>query len=224
VAFDTEFDPLNRLTRYSMADVQLNGWVIEAEDHTPTAVLNGTRIIAQNAPADIGHFTRLFALTHEDVQKYMVMDDIMLKHAVLYAGYAHDLDFQGSWYSGLNRWKHLAFSAPRDYSGGDAIGTMEVDLALNREFQADPLSYKVYSEFLRPHVWTIERAVRVGMGTYAKNVDRFLDELTTQAKEATLMAEAAVGFPINLGSPGRSGQVGVELYDVMKLPTKRGTK
>lgn len=223
VSFDTEYSPhTGVLSRYSMATRDRETWVVEAEAHVPTAVELGGRIVTQNAPADIGHFSNLFGWSRETMKANLVFEDIMLKHAVLYAGYPHDLDFQGSLYASINRWKHLSELSPREYSGGDALGTIEVDTALSRELLADPLSKIVYEQYLRPHIWTIERAHREGMATHKDNVGQFIDELSTQLRDAELMGQAAVGWPINLGSGGRTGMVARELYDVLKLPTKKG--
>ena len=225
-SFDTEFDPLGHLTRYSMADKELNVTVVEAMEHIqPSIELGLTTVTMQNAPADIGHFLDLTGVGYHVAKHDLRIDDIMLMHSVLWPGWPHSLEFLGSLYSRLNRWKHLSRTNPIIYSGADAYGTMEVDLRMRQEFKPDPQSWKVYDEYVRPHVWTIERATREGMRTSLQNVTRFQGVLEKQRDEAVLMAQAAVGWPINLGSPGAKGQVGHWIYDIMGIkPRNRRTR
>ncbi len=217
-SFDTEFDPQGHLTRYSMADKELNTTVVEAMEHVqPWVELGQTTVTMQNAPADLGHFLDLTGIGYNVAKHDLTIDDIMLMHSVLWPGWPHSLEFIGSLYSRLNRWKHLSRTNPIIYSGADAYGTMEIDQRLRAEMKADPKSEWIYKECVRPHVWTIERAMREGMRTYAPNVQHFQTALEAQRDEAVLMAQAAVGWPINLGSPGAKGQVGHWLYEIMGI-------
>lgn len=221
-AFDTEFSPDNLMTRYSMSDGQ-SVWVVEAEDATvPSMPLSGKpwRIITQNAGADLDHWRHMSGMSLELAWENFIWEDTMLAHSVLYSDMPHDLDFLGSLYSPINRWKHLYKSSPREYSGGDAWGTWWVWRAMVGEFNADPRSREVYEKYVRPLTKIILQAEQRGIRTYQPRVKVAEAQLRNRVEKATWQAQSAAGWPINLGS---SQQVGHHLFEVegIKPPFKR---
>jgi uracil-DNA glycosylase family 4 len=208
VAFDTEFEG-STLTRYSLA---WPGHIQVTEAGEGGVQADGTtRFIMQNAVADYQSLKELTGLT---TPRY---EDIMYAHAVLWAGFPHDLDYMSSLYASTNRWKHLAKAAPIVYSGADAWGTWEVWQALQQELGRDPLSAQVYRTQLHPLVPIIDRATRHGLRVNQARATQVASELSTQAKRAAVRAQAALGWTINLGS---TKHLATQLYAIEGL-TKR---
>ena len=141
-------------------------------------------------------------------------------------GMAHDLNFLGSLYSKINRWKHLSDLAPRLYSGGDAIGTMDVwDTGLHGgikgELARDPKSAWVYENLQKPLIPIIMRAMATGIATNPEAVKVALQDITMTQTGYVHQAQAYAGWPINLRSPK---QLAYWLYTVEGLRVRRGKR
>ncbi len=224
-AFDTEFwheegtAPTSaRLIRWSASWETGDGetCVVEA-GHVPPRLPLGSmrpRCITQYAPADVHHLARLTG-THwghsPAVWESFTIEDAVWKHSCLWSDAPHDLNYLGSLYSSFNRWKHLSEADPILYSGLDAVGLLEVDRALERELDADPRSRTVWATIDRPALGEFVRAQYRGLRTNPRRVTEVVRQLSAQANEATLRAQAIAGWPINLGS---NPQVGHRLYEV----------
>lgn len=222
-AFDTEFDPTGALVRYSMTDgVKL--YCIEAKDHLwNPAVTNWPsqqpHAIFQNIDADVGYLQALMGKQHQVTD--WRLDDTMLAHSVLYSDMPHDLDFLGSLYAPTNRWKHLFQTNLRQYSAGDAWGTWWVWRAFEAEFKNDVQSETIYRDSVLPLWRVIQKAERPGIRTWQPRVVVAEQQLAERVRQATLRAQAASGWPINLGS---TPQVGQQLYAVEGLKQGKGKK
>jgi uracil-DNA glycosylase family 4 len=225
-AFDTEFvtggPDEGTMTRYSMSDGQ-TVWCVEAEDaSTPVMPEGKVRVITQNAAADLDHLRHMMGLSVGEVWEKCTFEDTMLAHSVLYSDMPHDLDFLGSLYAPTNRWKHLFKSSPREYSAGDGWNTWWVWRAMVGEFNADPRSKQVYETYVRPLTRIIMRAEQKGIRTYQPRVKVADAQLRNRVELATLQAQAASGWKINLGS---NPQVGHHLFEVEGIqPPKRKKK
>jgi uracil-DNA glycosylase family 4 len=147
-----------------------------------------------------------------------LIEDTVWKHAVLWSDHPHDLNYLGSLYSSFNRWKHLSDRDPILYSALDAIGLLEVDRALERELQADMASRRVWDTIDRPALGEFVTAQYRGLRVNLERVREVVTQLSTQANEAALRAQAICGWPINLGS---NPQVGHRLYAIEGLRPKR---
>lgn len=216
-AFDTEFVPeTRRLIRYSLAyrpEGEPVIHVVEAEHvHSPLVVLARPRIVMHNAPADRPFLPWIIEGDYD-------YDDTMLEHAVLWSDLPHDLDFGCSIYARTNRWKHLVHTNPEQYSAGDALGTLDFHLALQREFERDPRSRWVYENVELPLVPIIERATGEGMRVDQQRAKAALAQLAVRLQDAQARAQAAVGWPINLGSPP---QVSNQLYNIEQIKRRGG--
>jgi DNA polymerase I-like protein with 3'-5' exonuclease and polymerase domains len=148
-------------------------------------------------------------------------EDTMLAHSVLWSDLPHTLDFLGSMHAKTNAWKHLFHANQVEYSGGDALGTWDVWTALSKEFEHDPASWEVYRDEVSPLTPIIMRATTEGL-----RLDRDRVRVATEALERRLaaieaQAQAAVGWPINLGSPQ---QVEHWLYQVEGIGAGRGRR
>ncbi len=219
-AFDTEFDPADpaRLLRYSLAHVGSNGqptvWVVEANEMAPLALSTApSTVVMHNAPADLSHLASQVT-PMPDLLKRIRVEDTMYAHSVLWSDLPHDLDFLGSLYARTNRWKHLRLTNQVLYAAGDALGTLDTWLALEREFERDPDSYRVYTEYVRPQIGVIWQATSRGLRVNRELAREFLEDLERRAANAQAYAEALVGFPINLNSPQ---QVSHYIYGVERI-------
>ena len=232
-AFDTEFaeDDHSRLIRYSIATRDRQVWVIESERVGKAVTLPGTTIIMHNAPADLPHAAKFLDVSSVDIE------DTMYAHAVLWTGrvetddqkgrtggaMSHTLNFLGSMYARLNRWKHLARVAPIIYSGADAMGTMDVwetglHGGLKGELERDPQSKWVYENLQKPLVPIIIKNQKRGIAVNGKAVDLALKDIVREQADYTQQAQAYCGWPINLRSPV---QIAYWLYTVEGIRSKR---
>ena len=224
-AFDTEFHggfQHPTLVRYSLATPERRVWVVEASEVGHVPVAPGSQIILHNAPVDVPHLSRVVDLTQ------VQLDDTMLAHAVLYGGrepkdgpnqrggaaFAHNLNYLGSLYGQTNRHKHLEYINPIQYSAGDALHTMDAWVAMQHEFNRDPLSRQVYERYQRPLLPILLTARARGLRVNQERVKSAITELTQGQEEQVATAQAAVGWPINLQS---GKQVSEWLYQVEKV-------
>ena len=131
------------------------------------------------------------------------IEDTCLKHSVTAPDLDHDLGFIGSLYASINRWKHLSHANPRVYSGGDAYATLEINEALDKELERDPKIKHVYYSYRLPLVPIIMKARSRGILVNQENVEAGLQDLAAQRTDAQALAQAACGWPINVGSPAQ---------------------
>lgn len=208
-AYDTEFVPeTNHLIRYSLALREPEGHprVYVAEGAQPLIAAPGqVRLILHNADADLDHWESLTGLRWGQYD----VDDTMHADAVLWGGMPHGLNYLGSLYARTNRWKHLVKQNPVQYSGGDALGTWDVWQALKAQLARDPGSLTTYRDRQLPLVHVIRRARAAGLRLNQTKVEQALEALEAKRQEAVAVAQAAAGWPINLGS---NPQVGYQLY------------
>jgi hypothetical protein len=216
-AFDTEFDPLTRgLTRFSLFDGRERPWVIEAQDVGQVALspYSTPTVYMHNVEADILHLERMMG---PRVHQFRI-EDTMLMHSVLWSDLPHDLEYLGSLFARINRWKHLGYDS-LDYSAGDAIGTWDVAMALAKEMEEDPQSTWVYRHSVFPLIPTIMEAEKVGLELDQERVLQAIEHFETEREMVSLEAQVYAGYGINLGSPE---QVGRWLYEVEKIGVKKG--
>ena len=230
-AFDTEYEPdSKRLVRYSVATRDRQVWVVETPDQRIQATIPpGATIIMHNAPADLPYLPA-------DLEG-VTIEDTMYAHAVVWTGkvetdedkgkgggaMSHKLNFLGSMYARLNRWKHLMRIAPRLYSGADALGTMQVWCTGMRggilgELERDPLSKWVYENLQKPLIWIILKNKKRGISSDQEAAKLALKEVKAIQDAASLRAQAYTGWPINIKSPK---QLAFWLFQVEHLRAKR---
>lgn len=215
-AFDTEFDRYTReLERYSLATPERQLYVVEATDAGLVRVPGEVTVVMHNEDADIEHLSDILGGGRARTE------DTMLMHSVLWSDLPHTLLFLGSIYAQTNAWKHLCLTNPLEYSAGDALGTWDAWLGMRAEFQQDLASWQVYREEVQPLTPIILRATAAGL-----RLDQSRLRMATEALEKKLVgiearAQAAVGWPINLGSPQ---QVEHWLYQVEKINSGKRRK
>ena len=136
---------------------------------------------------------------------------------------SHTLNFLGSMYAQINRWKHLARVAPRLYAGGDAMGTMDVwttglNGGLLGELARDPETRWVYEHLQKPLIGIVLKHHQRGIATDQEQVKVALKDLERNQMVAVQRAQAYTGWPINLRSPKH---LAYWLFDVEKLKARR---
>jgi uracil-DNA glycosylase family 4 len=224
-AFDTEYTypGPKRLLRYNLATIERDVYVVEAKDITRHTLSSPRTVVMHNAIADLAFLQSIVRPA-----SLIRMEDTMLAHSVLWSGmgreddeasrrgggFGQGLDFLGSMYASINRWKHLAESNPVVYAAGDAIATLDLWSNVQRQFAADPPSEWVYRNCVLPLLPAIKEAEERGLKVNKTRVKEVAQELEAQVTEAQLRAQAAVGYPINLGS---SAQVAFQLYQIERI-------
>lgn len=215
-AFDTEFVVETKaLIRYSMyheAKGKQICRVVEAEDATQGGVVTvKPLLIFQNAPADLNHWEDISELKWGEYD----IEDTMHAHAVLWSGLRHNLNFLGSLYATINRWKHLDQINPIQYSGLDGVGTWDVWFALKREFDRDPQSLWIYRNSQLKLVNVIRNSASLkGIRVNQEKSREIAAGLVKQVEEFVPHAQALVGWPINIGSDLQTKK---QLYDVERI-------
>lgn len=233
-AFDTEYQPdgvcpgQDKLIRVSLATPNRHVYVVEARDvlRYKYRLTSPVQVLMQNAPSDLGFLSDLV-----DLNKVRE-EDTMLAHSVLWQGASdsddeagskarglpHSLDFLASLYGSVNRTKHLSVLNPIVYSGMDALLTLDSWRGIYGELERDPESKWIYEHCVRPLARIIWRARQHGLLVNQDRVTSVVKELKVRTQEATLQAQAAVGWPINLGS---SQQVSNWLFNIEGLKAPR---
>lgn len=223
-AFDTEFGRESKqLVRWSLATPDREVWVVEHQPGDVIHVPDYATLVMHNAAAD---------LPYVKLSPRVTIEDTMYAHAVLWTGavetdevqtsgavMSHTLNFLGSMYARINRWKHLRESHPRLYAGADALGTMDAWQSglrggLHAELKADPRSYFVYETLQKPLIRIIMKARQRGIKTSARAVAEAIAGLKTQQQAQGLRAQLHVGWPLKLSSPK---QLAYWLYQVERV-------
>lgn len=216
-AFDTEYDRDTKwLQRWSAAwrsHGQPKVHVVEARDSRPPwfeDVHKLPTVVSQYTPADMKHLARVSGRRWQD----FTVEDSVWKHSVLYSDHPHDLNYLGSIWSSMNRWKHLSSVDPTLYAGCDAWGLWEIDEALEGELTRDPKSRYVWGEIDCPATPHFIEAQYAGLRVSTDRLSEVITTLGDEARDAQARATAIAGWPIKLSSPA---QVAARLFGVERL-------
>lgn len=211
-ALDTEFVPeTRRLIRYSLAWRLRDGepvvHVVDGSDPSQIVSLSARpRVIFHHTGADQDYADQLMPDGYD-------IEDTMHGHAVLWSDLDHDLGFLGSIYGRLNRWKHLDESSPLIYSGADALVTYDAWCDwIAPQFERDKQSEWVYRNLQLPLIGVIRRAGNLRVNQAVAR--QALAALEAKCEDAEARAQAAVGWPMNLGS---GPQVVKQLYEIERV-------
>jgi uracil-DNA glycosylase family 4 len=175
-------------------------------------------IVFQNCLADIPVLQRAFGVRYED---YVRIDDTMLAHAPLWSEWPHSLEFLASIYSPHNKTKHLAKINPSVYNAGDFIDTGHVWEGLKRELDVDAQTKAIYESQSLALVPILLRSKAYGIRVNKPRVWPLLQDYRQRVEESARIAQAALGWPINLSSPL---QLQNYFYTVAELPGVRGKR
>ena len=92
--------------------------------------------------------------------------------------------------------------------------TLDAWYPLQGELERDPRVKKVYYEYQLPLAAIIHRARQRGLRVVPERVRQALESMDGRRLDAERLAQAHVGWPINLGSPA---QVATELYAIERI-------
>jgi DNA polymerase I-like protein with 3'-5' exonuclease and polymerase domains/uracil-DNA glycosylase len=210
VCLDTEYDPDSRyldilgLRAHGVESSLLFQW---RASHTPSfwgrylgqlrALLARVPVVFQNALADVRVLAENIGLQWRD---YARVEDTMLAHACLYSEFPHDLEFLASLFGQYPKLKHLAATDPLLYNHGDLLATEDAWLYLRERLAQDTRTARVYRSFVIPLVPIYVRASRNGVRVDRERARQALAQLEAIQAEASRLAMAWCGRPINVGS------------------------
>ncbi|MFQ5853346.1 MAG: DNA polymerase [Candidatus Binatia bacterium] len=173
--------------------------------------------VFHNAKADTLVIADALGIRWKD---YLQVEDTMIAHAKLWGEHPHTLDYVGSIYSDYNKKKHLKNVKPFDYNAGDVADTVCAWSALSQELDRAPGVARGYREDVRLIPY-LQRSERVGIRLDKKVINDKIAEYQGRVDTAAIIAQAAVGWPINVGS---ANQVRHQLHEVEGLKKRRKKK
>ncbi len=217
IGFDTEYTQSNELTMWSMADVEGNIYVVDAEyskllQNLPEELM----LVTQNGLVDLPHF---LPLVPKGRVKKLLLEDCMLLHSVLWSNERHSLDYMLSKYGGLNRHKHLREVEDRElkhfYAAIDAHGTLNyVWKGLLKDAVEDKRAWAEYRLRRQPLLYPIRRYQERGVKVDQERVllvkgllDRELEEIHREAREVVGVEEFNIQSVKQVGAFLYTGEV-----------------
>ena len=166
-----------------------------------------------NAKADLPVLQQNIHVGGERFTNYVHYDDAMLLHHVLWSDQAHDLEFVASLLGRYTKLKHLSRTEPILYNWGDVIETIQIVRALKAQVRLDPRLDAVYERKRRLLPIIIERET-LGLRVNQERVAAAIPQYEAKLSEVAELAAAYCGYPINLLSPGKAGQLARYLNEV----------
>ena len=160
-------------------------------------IIRRVPIVFHNAMADLPVIEQATGIAYRE---YRQVEDTMLAQAVLYSEWPHDLEFCDSLCGKHTKLKHLSDTNALLYNWGDVLSTQYVHEWNLREFQRDPASERIYREqSLRLYAPRLE-ALADGIAVNQPRVQELLTLYGARKIAAQRIAQAYVGYPINVGS------------------------
>ena len=202
---------------------RLPQWVQDAVTDALKKLIGRMPTVFQNTLADVPVLEQNCGIAWKD---YRAVEDTMLSHAVLWSEWPHSLEFLASLYGTHEKMKHLSTSDHLLYNWGDVCDTDAAWDALGRELVSDPRSEWIYRNLSLPLLPRLLRAKKTGIRIDRERVETAAKDLVEALQAAEWLAQAHVGWPINLGSVGGTGHVARYLYSETGLPVqfKRGAR
>lgn len=168
--------------------------------------------VFHNFAADMPVLRQNLSIAYSD---YRAIEDTMLAHSVLWSELPHDLEFLQSVYGQYPKLKHLADTQPLDYNWGDVLATGDTLKNMLTGFLHDHGAERVYREQSLKLIPTILAAHDRGIRVNKARVAEVRIQLLAKKEAATAIAQSALGWPINLGSPE---QLKTYLYEDAQYP------
>ncbi len=129
------------------------------------------------------------------------IEDPMQAHAVLWPDMDHDYEFVASIYGKYNKLKHLAKTDILLYHWGDMIDLVWIWEALKEEFKHDPQAETKYREQNLKLIPILLDTEARGIKLNQRRIESALPDYERSLVDATRLAGAYAGYPLNLGSP-----------------------
>jgi DNA polymerase I-like protein with 3'-5' exonuclease and polymerase domains len=204
VVLDTEYDPeTKRVYQVGLYGPGTLVWIWDEDDPkacSREAMLRFVQrlshemtIVVQHAPADL-------PVMGIDFDTAYRIEDTVLADSALWSEWQHNLRFLISRYGKHERVKQLG-PGSWEYLRGDVVETANVWMELSKELDADPLTKNVYERYLRPLTPVIINANRRDIRVHTEQVEEYDRLYTMKIRDAERIAEAYVGYPINLDGP-----------------------
>lgn len=233
IAIDTEYDQETRFLTLIGVGFKVNGkvsgfqvscsrlprWARGTLEGIIKSLVMDVPCVCQNSiGAELPVLKQNLFIEYKD---YKQIEDTMLAHAVLWSDWAHDLEFLASLYSPYNKMKHLKGIDFFLYNWGDVIDTIAVWEGLLTEFKQDLLSEAIYREQSLKLIPLVLEAHERGIKVNKAAVEPLAKELLHRKEKALILAQAACGYPINIGS---NKQLAKYCYEERKypIPKERG--
>lgn len=197
---------------------RLPPWVRIAASAMLRELTRSTPIVFQNTFADVPILRAECGIEYED---YARIDDTMLLHAVLFSEMPHDLEYLASLYGQYPKLKHLAAEDNALYNWGDCLATDDTWQALRQSAAGDPAAWSVYDTQSRGLIPIVLESNRKGIRVDPVRVRTASSAYHEKMSVARLIAQAYVGWPINVGS---DDQLKLWLYDVEDMPVQTHKK
>jgi len=138
-----------------------------------------------------------------------LFEDAMLAHAALWSELPHDLDFASSVYSPYNKPKKDVVGWGLDKNWGDVVATVCVWESIATSLQGDPGARDDYYKQKLPLVSILLENQQHGLRVNKDRVTSMVPMYEERLRQASRIAQAACGWPVNLGS---STQLAYWLY------------
>ena len=231
VAVDTEYAPDSKFLKLigigggqdgvqSIVGGQLEWFQSEAQTGTRQAFIQRYAHLIQRVPvwfwngkADLPVLLQNIHIGGERFADYARYEDAMLLHHVLWSDQAHDLEFVASLLGRYTKLKHLSRTEPLLYNWGDVIETIQIVKALKAQLQLDTRLEPVYERKRRLLPIIIERE-EAGLRVNQARVEQAIPLYQGKLQEVAALAASYTGYPINLLSPGKAGQLARYLNEV----------
>lgn len=166
-----------------------------------------------NAKADLPILQHNIHVGGSRFVDYARFDDAMLLHHVLWSDQAHDLEFVASLLGQYTKLKHLSRTDPLMYNWGDVIETIQIIKAFKQQLSLDRRLADVYEWKRRLLPCIIEREA-LGLRVNTARVAAAIPEYEAKLRDVASLAQAYCGYPLNLLSPGKTGQLARYLNEV----------
>lgn len=166
-----------------------------------------------NAKADLPVLLQNLHIGGHRFVDYCHFDDAMLLHHVLWSDQAHDLETVASLLGCYTKLKHLSREDPNLYNWGDVIETIQIVRTLKGQLRLDPRLDAVYERKRRLLPLIIERE-STGLRVNQARVSRAIPEYQAKLAHCSDFALVYCGYPLNLLSPGKAGQLARYLNEV----------
>lgn len=131
------------------------------------------------------------------------IEDPMQAHAVLWPDMPHDYEFVASIYGKYPKLKHLSKENILLYHWGDCIDLVWIWEQLKKEFKSEPSCEKKYREQNLKLIPIILERESTGIKVNQARVEEAIPQYEELSRDASILAQAYCGFPINLGSTGQ---------------------
>ena len=231
VAVDTEYAPDSKFLKLigiggwqdvsrTIVGGQLEWFQSDAQTGTRQAFIQRyARLIKSvpiwfwNAKADLPVLQQNIRVGGARFEDYHRFDDGMILHHVLWSDQAHDLEFVASLLGRYTKLKHLSRTEPLLYNWGDVIETIQIVRALKQQLALDTRLEAVYERKRRllPIIILREAA---GLRVNQARVEAAIPQYQAKLAGVADLAAAYCGYPINLLSPGKAGQLARYLNEV----------